>query len=224
LFASVDGAARWLPWLILAALSLLILAAGWLSIRVLAGRLRLAQINVELGEAARTDPLTGLSNRRELTQQLANQLANSRRHDFPLCVLMIDIDFFKNINDEYGHQGGDDAIRHVSKLLAVSLRDGDLLARWGGEEFLAVLPYTDIDQGSAVAQRLCDLVGATPISMGVDGTFVEIHTSIGIAQADGESIDALINRADMGLYEAKASGRNTVRQPPAVPTDLCVAG
>jgi diguanylate cyclase (GGDEF)-like protein len=212
LFASVDGVSLWLPWLILVVLSLLIGMAGWLSVRVLAGRVRLAQINVELGNAARTDALTGLSNRRHLTEQLTYQLVNSRRYGFPLCVLMIDIDFFKSVNDTWGHQAGDDAIRHVAYEISDALRDGDLLARWGGDEFLAVLPYTDVEDGMAVAQRLCALVAKTPIRMGTPRQLVEIHTSIGIAQHEGESIDALIDRADTALYEAKSAGRNTVRQ------------
>jgi diguanylate cyclase (GGDEF)-like protein len=210
-YTSVNGSSHWLPWLILAGLSLLIAIAAWLTIRLLVGRRRLADLNTRLAILARTDKLTGLSNRLHLTEELEQLLIDARGLGFPVCVLMIDVDHFKDLNDTYGHRAGDIALRHVAHRLNTSLRQGDLLARWGGEEFLAVLPDTDITQGMVVAERLCNLVGGTPIEVGEDGGLVAIHTSVGIAEFADDTVDTLVDRADLGLYEAKAAGRNTVR-------------
>jgi diguanylate cyclase (GGDEF)-like protein len=208
---SLNGSSHWLPWLILAGLSLLIAIAAWLTIRLLAGRRHLADLNTRLAILARTDKLTGLSNRLHLTEELEQLLTDARGLGFPVCVLMIDVDHFKDLNDTYGHRAGDVALRHVAHRLNTSLRNGDLLARWGGEEFLAVLPDTDMAQGMVVAERLCNLVAGTPIEIGDDGGLVAIHTSVGIAEFADDTVDTLVDRADLGLYEAKAAGRNTVR-------------
>jgi diguanylate cyclase (GGDEF)-like protein len=124
---------------------------------------------------------------------------------------MIDIDHFKTVNDTYGHQAGDQAICHIAEQLTVSLRDGDLLGRWGGEEFLAVLPYTASAEAFEVAERLRLLLGQTPIA--IDGAEhpITVRTSIGVAEAGEDSLAALVHRADLGLYAAKAAGRDTVR-------------
>jgi diguanylate cyclase (GGDEF)-like protein len=210
-YVSVNGSSHWLPWLILGGLSLLIAIAAWLTIRLLAGRRRLADLNTRLAIIARTDKLTGLSNRLHLTEELEQLLVDARGVGFPVCVLMIDIDHFKNLNDTFGHRAGDFALRHVAHRLNTSLRGGDLLGRWGGEEFLAVLPDTDMAQGMVVAERLCNLVAGTPIEVGDDGGLIAVQTSVGIAEYAEDTVDTLVDRADLGLYEAKAAGRNTVR-------------
>jgi diguanylate cyclase (GGDEF)-like protein len=218
-FVAVDGSTHWLPWLILVALSLLIGLAGFLTVRLLEGRRRLRDANARLAAVARTDSLTGLFNRLHITEQLEGLMANAGRHSFPLCVLMIDIDHFKALNDTYGHQAGDLAIRHVAERLTTALRDGDLLGRWGGEEFLAVLPYTAVAEGIEVADRIRRLLAATPVA--IDGTAdpITIRTSIGVAEAGEDSLAALVHRADLGLYQAKSAGRNRVR---AVADELVV--
>jgi len=217
LFVAVNGSNRWLPWLILLGLSLLMGMAAWLAMRLLGSRQRLDDLNAKLADIARTDALTGLSNRLHLSEQLEGLLANGRRHGFAVSVMMIDVDHFKRLNDSYGHQAGDLALRHVAERLSSSLREGDLIARWGGEEFLAVLPYTDLQEAVAVAERLCRLVAAYPIEMVDRGDLVVVQTSVGVALAAEDSLDALVHRADMGLYEAKAAGRNTVRTYDASP-------
>ena len=210
-FATTRGSTHWVPWLIFGLLSLLVLAVAMLTIRLLESRGRLADANTQLAEIARTDPLTGLSNRRSLVEQLDVLLANASRHQFPVCVLMIDIDHFKQINDTYGHNAGDRAICHVADLLAAHRREGDLLARWGGEEFLAVLPYSRLRDGLNAARRLCQLIEAAPLDLDAGGDQLTVRASIGVALAGDDSTDALIHRADLGLYEAKAAGRNRVR-------------
>jgi diguanylate cyclase (GGDEF)-like protein len=218
-FVAVDGSTHWLPWLILVALSLLIGLAGFLAVRLLEGRRRLRDANARLAAVARTDSLTGLFNRLHITEQLEGLMANAGRHSFPLCVLMIDIDHFKQLNDSYGHQAGDLAIRHIAERLTTSLRDGDLLGRWGGEEFLAVLPYTALAEGIEVADRIRRLLAATPVAIDGKSDPITIRTSIGVAEAGDDSLAALVHRADLGLYEAKSAGRNTVR---AIVGDLVV--
>jgi diguanylate cyclase (GGDEF)-like protein len=210
-FATTRGSTHWVPWLIFGLLSLLVLAVAILTIRLLESRGRLADANRQLAEIARTDPLTGLSNRRSLIEQLDVILANASRHQFPVCVLMIDVDHFKRINDTYGHRAGDQAIRHVAGLLAAHRREGDLLARWGGEEFLAVLPYSKLRDGLNAARRLCQLVEAASLELESGSEPLTMRVSIGVALAGDDSTDALIDRADLGLYDAKAAGRNTVR-------------
>jgi len=163
-----------------------------------------------LQSIAWTDALTGVPNRHFFTEALARAWRSERRPGRQ-AILMIDIDHFKHLNDTYGHRAGDQALRHVAQRLSDSLREGDLLARWGGEEFLAVLPDTDIAQGMAVAERLCELLAALPIAIGEADTLVAIQTSIGLAEYSDETLDALVDRADLGLYQAKAAGRNTVR-------------
>jgi diguanylate cyclase (GGDEF)-like protein len=187
--------------------------AGWLCLRLVEGRRRLRRANAKLADLASKDALSGLSNRRHLTEQLLPLLANVRRHNFPLCVLMIDIDHFKTMNDTFGHQAGDTAIRHVAQNLAGALREGDLLARWGGEEFLAVLPGTTLGEAMQAAERLRRRVESTPVQLGeVEGrSLVAMAVSIGVAEASDDSLDELVHRADLGLYEAKSAGRNSVR-------------
>jgi diguanylate cyclase (GGDEF)-like protein len=218
-FVAIDGSTHWLPWLILAALSLLIALAGFLTVRLLEGRRRLRDANATLAAIARTDSLTGLFNRLHITEQLEAMMANAGRHSFPLCVLMIDIDHFKRLNDTYGHQAGDLAIRHIAERLTMSLRDGDLLGRWGGEEFLAVLPYTALAEAIEVADRIRRLLAATPVAIDGKSDPIPIRTSIGVAEAGDDSLAALVHRADLGLYEAKSAGRNTVR---AIADDVVV--
>jgi diguanylate cyclase (GGDEF)-like protein len=211
LYVSVVGASHWLPWLILVALSLLMALAALLTVRMLEGRRRLAHANRKLATLARTDGLSGLFNRLYVTEQLETLLANSSRYHFPVCVLMIDIDHFKQLNDKHGHQAGDEAIRHIADRLRISVRDGDLLGRWGGEEFLAVLPHTSLEEGLEVAERLRRLVALVPIEINAKADVVTIQISIGVAQSGDDSLAALVHRADLGLYEAKAAGRNAVR-------------
>jgi diguanylate cyclase (GGDEF)-like protein len=210
-FASTSGITTWLPWLILAILSVLVALAAWLAIRLFEDRHLLAI-------TARTDGMTGLANRASMTEQLEVLLASSSRHGFEVCVLMIDVDHFKALNDSLGHQAGDQALRHLARRLARSVRDGDLLARWGGEEFLAVLPYTGQSAGMVVAQRVCELVASEPLVIAGAKSLVRVSVSVGVALAADDGLEALVNRADIGLYRAKAAGRNTVRGAPAKPS------
>ena len=210
LFAAVNGGGRWVPWVILAGLALIAGLAAWLTGRLLAGRERLADANARLERLARTDSLTGLFNRRYVTEQLQLICASARRHHFPVAVLMVDIDHFKNLNDTFGHAAGDEAIRHVADRLAASLRTEDLAGRWGGEEFVLVLPHTAHDEAMAVAERLRAEVAGTPLPLGSGGDIVALSVSIGVAERPGDLPDTLVHKADLALYAAKRAGRNRV--------------
>ena len=156
------------------------------------------------------DPLTQLYNRRFMLNQLAVLVSGARRHDRPLSVVMIDIDHFKALNDQYGHEVGDRALAAVAQTMRERLRAEDYLGRLGGEEFLALLP--DVDEGAAglVADSLRATVAEHPLD--VDGEPVAITVSAGYAAWRGERPDELLKRSDDAMYRAKAMGRDAVQR------------
>jgi diguanylate cyclase (GGDEF)-like protein len=164
----------------------------------------------KLERLANHDGLTGLLNRSSFTAAF-NQLLASRRADRPLSVLMMDVDHFKNINDSFGHQVGDDALRMVSAIVRENARQQDLVARYGGEEIMIVLPDTSAEVGLAIAERLRAAIAARPLDDRCGDT-LHLTVSIGVAElprhaANGEE---LIRAADVALYQAKNEGRNRV--------------
>jgi diguanylate cyclase (GGDEF)-like protein/PAS domain S-box-containing protein len=155
------------------------------------------QLLVEVENAARSDALTGLPNRRALSETLPREMARARRSDSPLCLAIVDIDHFKAYNDGYGHLAGDEVLRECARAWDSELRGEDTIVRFGGEEFLVVLPDCPPGQAAEIVERLR---GVTPMGQ---------TCSAGLAQWDfAESVDALLGRADAALYEAKESGRN----------------
>ena len=169
--------------------------------------------NARLEVLARTDPLTQLLNRRVLVERLAQEVERARRYDGKITMLMIDLDHFKRVNDQYGHLVGDDVLRDVAALLKNAVRAVDVVARYGGEEFVIVLPETPAPGALAFAERLRERIEATDFSAHPHGTF-HLTTSIGMATFPGprtDSGDDLLARADEALYRAKADGRNRVR-------------
>jgi len=175
------------------------------------------EFNSRLLTLVATDPLTGLANRRRLMERGAEEIARARRFNHPLCVLMIDLDHFKALNDTHGHAAGDRALKQVAESSLAVLRDIDLVARSGGEEFAVLLPETSLAKGIEVADRLRQAVAGLEI-MGTGGT-VTISASIGVAElgiAD-ETIDQVLARADRALYDAKAAGRNRVHHEAMAP-------
>ena len=169
---------------------------------------QLHQRNVELDRLSRTDALTGLSNRMHLDQELARLHNDAFRHGDALCVLLLDLDHFKRINDEHGHAAGDQALRTFADRLSAELRAGDIGGRWGGEEFLVVLPRTELDGALSVAERIRSATASEPIVM--DGGNLELTVSGGCAAGPGDSPAALVRRADTCLYRAKLEGRNRI--------------
>ncbi|MCB1887802.1 MAG: HDOD domain-containing protein [Rhodocyclaceae bacterium] len=168
----------------------------------------LAVSNRKLERAALTDALTALPNRRAAISILGQAWSASRRSEQPLSVMMIDIDRFKSINDRHGHAGGDVVLAAVAKLLRESARKDDWVCRTGGEEFLVICPNSPLEAAAQSAERLRKTVAGKPLT--VDGKTFAVTVSIGIAsrESDTPDADALVSRADEGLYEAKKSGRN----------------
>ncbi|HQU78095.1 MAG TPA: GGDEF domain-containing protein [Azonexus sp.] len=156
-----------------------------------------------------TDQLTGLTSFSSLMEQLEQQVRKAEERRQPLCVLMADLDYFKNVNDTYGHLVGDMVLRHTAKRIRAAVRDFDIAGRFGGEEFTVILKNTDISLAQVVAERIRDEIGSTP--MHVKGANISITISLGGAMMrQGETKEALLGRADTALYEAKQAGRNRV--------------
>jgi len=158
-----------------------------------------------------TDGLTGVYNRRWLDQMLPRLLQRSELDDLPFCVLMIDVDHFKQFNDNYGHAVGDNALRVIADTLVEKVRPIDLVARYGGEEFCALLPETDLQSGIGAGERLRKAVHKAEICDGSGKPIPGITISAGLAERRaGENAEELLKRADQALYLAKAHGRDRV--------------
>ena len=157
------------------------------------------------------DPLTGLANRRLLIEQFQREAIRQRRSGKPLSLLLLDLDHFKSINDRYGHLAGDTCLIRISAVIQSRLRGADIVARFGGEEFIVLLPDTD-EQGALIAaENLCRAVAAAKIVL--PEAVVQLTVSIGIATAKrGETwdFDPLMGSADKAMYMAKKLGRNRV--------------
>ncbi len=163
---------------------------------------------------AMRDPLTGLYNRRFAAPQLASVADRSREEGSPFAVMVMDLDRFKDVNDLYGHAAGDQVLVEVARRLTANLRDTDVLARIGGEEFLAILPRTSMVTARRVAERLCQVMDDDPIRL-ASGEALRVTVSIGVAVAgaagDGcVAVDGLVEQADLALLESKGAGRNQV--------------
>lgn len=175
------------------------------AVQVTALRAELRRRTEELDRMSRTDHLTGLFNRRHLDDALTSVLASSRRHSFPVAVLILDVDHFKSVNDRHGHDVGDLVLQRVATALAEGVREEDLVGRWGGEEFLVLAPYTDVEGAQVLAERLRGAVADT-----TTGTEVPVTVSVGgaVAVEPGTSAGALLRTADRLLYAAKDAGRD----------------
>lgn len=169
---------------------------------------------LELLTLSRTDPLTGLHNRRYFEERLQVEFERSRRYRVPLSCVMLDIDHFKHLNDGHGHAAGDEMLRAVAAVARASLRSVDLLARYGGEELIALLPETALDEARGVAERIRASIAALEVSKpGSRSTLLRCTASIGLAtypSPEMSDADALLRFADDALYTAKAAGRDRV--------------
>jgi diguanylate cyclase (GGDEF)-like protein len=184
------------------------LGTAWLGGRVHeASAERQFQLRQELEQQALTDSLTGLLNRRAVTKWAAEEFARTIRYDRPLSLLLLDIDFFKKVNDRYGHDVGDQVIVRLADTCKSALRSTDQVARWGGEEFLVVLPETSLSQALQLGERLRTSV-EQQLVLTVHGN-ISFTVSIGIAQLEsGVTFEELVDRSDQALYQAKQKGRN----------------
>lgn len=187
-------------------------------VHALAGHLTLvldnARLSQRLREMSTRDGLTRQLNHRAIYERLTEELERARRYRYPLSVILCDMDHFKEVNDTYGHLAGDAVLRDGAAVLRSSLRTGDLLGRYGGEEFLAVLPQVDLDAARAAAERLRLGLEGLPVPLPAAAP-VRITASFGVASMDelgaSATSDLLVSLADRRLYEAKAAGRNCIR-------------
>jgi diguanylate cyclase (GGDEF)-like protein len=205
--AAVDARAQ--PYrkkLLIVAVLTLALAAG------IATRLGgpLARKLDELRDRAETDALTGLANRRTLDERLDEELDRARRHGTHLSLVLLDIDDFKQVNDRFGHQAGDEVLRAIAPVFAGTLRELDLAARFGGEEFAVVLPGTTVAGGRSVAELIRKAFAQITVDS-ASGERIRVTASFGVAEYPTcPSVAALIAKADAALYEAKRAGKNRV--------------
>lgn len=171
---------------------------------------RLREDQLRLEEMATTDHLTGLANRKQIMTALSLQMEGFCRHATDFAILMLDIDFFKNVNDNHGHQAGDAVLCEVAQVLHNILRSRDTAGRYGGEEFMVILDTTDLSQAVLTAERIRKAVEDRPFNW--QGQILRVTVSIGVTAItiDDETIDALISRVDKALYKAKAEGRNRI--------------
>jgi len=169
---------------------------------------KLEETTEKLRELSNHDGLTQLFNRRYVEETLEKEFSRVRRYNSKLSVILADIDFFKKVNDVHGHLAGDEVLRIVSRRLASGLRSTDILGRYGGEEFLVVLPETDSQGAQVLAERLREIVQAEPVE--TEGEFLTINISLGITELrDNTAAYAqLIAEADIALYQSKKNGRN----------------
>lgn len=166
----------------------------------------------KLAELAVRDSLTGLYNRREFDRLLNDEIHRFRRHGHLVSLLILDIDHFKKINDRYGHQVGDEALKSVSNLIVNASRTGDVIARYGGEELAIILPETNPEEALILAERTCTVISEFPVMISTKEV-IPITVSIGIATVPNDAHTArdLVTAADLAMYEAKHKGRNRVR-------------
>jgi len=179
-------------------------------LELMAAEMRIAELEIALAEAreaASIDPLTGALNRRGFEQAFERELARSRRNGAGLALALIDLDNFKRLNDRHGHLAGDLALVHLVRVVHAALRPSDVLARFGGEEFVLLLPETALADAEAAIARIQRQLAAQPLS----GREIVLTFSAGVVvQQAGESLAASIARADAATYAAKRAGKNCV--------------
>jgi two-component system cell cycle response regulator len=175
----------------------------------------LSELLAKVGSMAVTDVLTGLYNRRHFDDELDAEWKKSRRYRYSIACLLIDIDFFKSINDTYGHKAGDSVLRELSVILRKNVRDTDTVARWGGEEFIVLLPHTDTDGGYVVASSLLERISRHEFGQ-VPGRHITVSIGLSCSGPATQGKERLIEEADKALYEAKKNGRNRIECAPDI--------
>jgi diguanylate cyclase (GGDEF)-like protein len=165
------------------------------------------ELNEALKETSTKDALTGIGNRRMLMERLKSETARAERLNRPLTLAIADVDRFKSINDTYGHETGDKLLIEIAQTLESEVRDYDLCGRWGGEEFLIIMPELQQQEAIVVVERVRNAICNLRVRNG--DTLIEVSASFGIAERRiGESLSETINRADTALFAAKRAGRN----------------
>ncbi len=194
---------------VVAATTVLTWRLGKIRDHVLLQKLRLTEALAKIQRIATRDELTGTANRRFMLEQLQQEIQRANRTGAALMVALLDIDYFKSVNDTYGHQAGDRCLQAFAQAVQASIRTTDRLARWGGEEFLILLTDTDFVLGLACLERVRAQVAQMAVAVGE--VEIRVTVSIGVTQYQpGDAIEQTIDRADLALYAAKAQGRDRV--------------
>lgn len=171
--------------------------------------LKLKEAYNQLKIVAKTDPLTGLINRREIMERIEHEMARYERSNISFTLIIGDIDYFKKVNDTYGHECGDKVLASFSKIFKNNTRKQDSISRWGGEEFLLLLPDTNQDQGYLLAEKLRTIIERTGFYK--DSVKIQLTITFGVSTIRaGQTVNELISEADEALYEGKRRGRNCV--------------
>jgi diguanylate cyclase (GGDEF)-like protein len=212
LYSSIAGWTQLIPWLVLALVSILGASLVALFGRSLADRARLTTLSTRLEQIARTDALTGLLNRRALNEHLGRAAAHARRRGEPLSLLMIDLDRFKETNDQFGHEAGDQVLCAFAGCMRDALRADDIYGRWGGDEFLVALPATDRERAQVAAERLRHF--ARTLELDEIGLHDGVPFSVGVATATQTTPLELLRAADTALYRAKPKGQPELEHAP----------
>jgi diguanylate cyclase (GGDEF)-like protein len=183
----------------------LLIAAFWYLSRRLVQKM--LKIRKQVEEMANTDVLTGIFNRRHALKRFQEELDRAKRLKRELSCIMLDIDHFKAINDKYGHLTGDEVLREVAGRIKQAIRTYDIFGRYGGEEFLVIMPDATLEEAKSLAERIRIEIGARPMQD------IDVTVSLGVTHYINSDnvIDDIIKRADVSLYEAKAAGRNCMR-------------
>lgn len=193
-----------LVWPMLAAGCLTVAAVALLILRCADRETHIRQLEQEVARVARIDDLTGLHNRQHLDEQLASVLSAARRYGSPVSVMLVDVDNFKRLNEAGGHLAGDEVLREVGARIRHAMRTEDIVGRWGGDEFMVIMPTTGGSGATAAAERL--LVAICDVPMSIHKALVELSVSAGLATGVEESPDQLSRLADAALDEAKTQG------------------
>ena len=189
-----------------------LIARSWTQIRRKRYEERLRETYVVSVNAAVTDPLTGLYNRRYLESHFERMSDRLKEEGKPISLLMLDIDHFKQVNDTYGHDAGDQVLKEVAQRIVSNLRGFDTAVRFGGEEFVILLPDSPLSTAVGGAERLCESMSSASVLVTNNGEAISITASLGAAtmMAGEETLEELLRRADAAMYQAKESGRNRV--------------
>jgi diguanylate cyclase (GGDEF)-like protein len=173
----------------------------------------LKEFFVRAEKDAITDHLTELFNFRYFTHQLDREFKRARRHHSEFVLLMLDIDFFKDYNDTFGHQAGDLVLKKIASALQKNTRGSDFVARYGGEEFAVICPEINKEEGRKIAEKLCNIIARTPFPREKMLVHQKVTISVGVAAypGDAQTPQELIRSADIALYQAKQNGRNRVQ-------------
>ena len=166
------------------------------------------QLSKEIRNLSETDHLTAIYNRRKMTELFDREITRYKRYKYPLSIILIDIDYFKKINDQFGHNQGDTTLKEIASILKSEARESDYVGRWGGEEFLIICPETDLEGARTLAEKLRKIISEYPFTRIGHRT-----ASFGITTCSNDSsFENMINHADKALYSSKSAGRNKVAQ------------